>query len=143
MTEITNLQDKVDVDETLLNIITQAVSLTLNEEGRVGVVSIALVDNIYIQSLNREYRQKDVPTDVLSFPLADDEDDEVLGDVVISLEKAAEQAKEYGHSFFREVAFLTVHGVLHLLGHDHYEEEETRIMREKEEKILSALGLER
>jgi len=143
LTEITNLQDKVDVEEALLNIITQAVSLTLNEEGRAGVVSIALVDNDYIRSLNREYRQKDAPTDVLSFPLADDEDDEILGDVVISLEKAAEQAKEYGHSFSREVAFLTVHGVLHLLGHDHYEEEETRIMRAKEEKILSALGLER
>ncbi|GAV22054.1 rRNA maturation RNase YbeY [Carboxydothermus pertinax] len=142
MTEINNLQDKVLVDDILLQAIEKAVSFTLNEEGCEGVVSVALVDNNYIQSLNRDYRQKDTPTDVLSFPLADDEDD-VLGDVVISLEKALEQAKEYGHSFLREVSFLTVHGVLHLLGHDHYTEEETRIMREKEEKILKALGLER
>ena len=143
MTEITNLQKKIPVDEALKEVIVKAVEFTLNEEQREGVVSIALVDNTYIQTLNREYRQKDAPTDVLSFPLADDEDDETLGDVVISLEKAVEQAQDYGHSFLREVSFLTVHGVLHLLGHDHYEEEETRHMREKEEKILKALGLER
>lgn len=142
MTEITNLQEKILVDEGLKEVITKAVLSTLNEEKQEGVVSIALVDNAYIQKLNREYRQKDAPTDVLSFPLADDED-EILGDVVISLEKAQEQAKDYGHSFYREVAFLTVHGVLHLLGHDHYEEEETRLMREKEEKILKVLGLVR
>ena len=142
MTEITNLQEKILVDEGLKEVITKAVLSTLNEEKQEGVVSIALVDNAYIQKLNREYRQIDAPTDVLSFPLADDED-EILGDVVISLEKAQEQAKDYGHSFYREVAFLTVHGVLHLLGHDHYEEEETRLMREKEEKILKVLGLVR
>jgi len=142
LTEITNLQEKILVDEGLKEVITKAVLSTLNEEKQEGVVSIALVDNAYIQKLNREYRQIDAPTDVLSFPLADDED-EILGDVVISLEKAQEQAKDYGHSFYREVAFLTVHGVLHLLGHDHYEEEETRLMREKEEKILKVLGLVR
>ena len=86
------------------------------------------------------YRGKDQPTDVLSFP---QDDNLLLGDIIISLETAQRQAEEYNHSFAREVGFLTVHGMLHLLGYDHYGEEERVIMRKKEEEILVELGLNR
>jgi probable rRNA maturation factor len=103
-------------------------------------VSVILVDNSYIQDLNLTYRGLDAPTDVLSFNLQDDvtdfEADSILGDVVVSLEKAAEQAAAYGHSLKREVAFLTLHGILHLLGYDHETPEEEREMNEKAELVL-------
>ncbi|NMB00209.1 MAG: rRNA maturation RNase YbeY [Firmicutes bacterium] len=110
-------------------------------------VSITFVDNASIQELNRQYRHIDSATDVLSFP----QDDEfapwlelrVLGDIVISLERAMEQAEEYGHSTEREVMFLAVHGFLHLLGYDHEAPEEQAIMRSREEQILRELDLGR
>lgn len=108
-------------------------------------ISVTFCSNEYIKELNAAYRQKDTPTDVLSFPIYNkDELDELtlvdgesvmLGDVVISLERTEEQAKELGHSFLREVAFLTVHSVLHLLGYDHElspEEDEKQCVRQKE-----------
>lgn len=109
-------------------------------------MSVLLCDNKRIHELNREYRHIDRPTDVLSFAL--NEGDEVngeaesqlLGDLVISLERTAEQAKEYGHPFGRELAYLTVHGCLHILGYDHMTEEDKKEMRTEEEFILGNLG---
>ena len=115
-------------------------------------VSVTFVDNEHIAELNGEFRNKPQPTDVLSFPLGEDDtydmDQEtgslLLGDIVISLEKAMEQAELYGHSLQREVAFLTVHSMYHLLGYDHENGgREAAIMREKEEKVLAKLGLQR
>ena len=111
-------------------------------------VSVTLVDNAAIHVLNREQRGVDRPTDVLSFPLFDDDfgDGEfcALGDIVLSMERAAEQAKEYGHSLKREVAFLTVHSMLHLLGYDHETspEDEADMFRRQEE-ILTQMGIGR
>ena len=114
-------------------------------------ISISFVDNEQIHELNAKYRNIDAPTDVLSFPLGEnggyDRNEEtgamMLGDIVISLPKAVEQAERYGHSFQREVGFLTVHSMLHLLGYDHEGEKlEALRMREKEEIIMKRLGLE-
>lgn len=107
-------------------------------------VSVTFVDDSVIQGLNRDYRGIDAPTDVLSFP----QDDwpglpRILGDIVVSLERAREQAVEYGHSVEREVLYLTIHGFLHLLGYDHKGPEEQAVMREKEEKVLGELELGR
>ncbi len=116
-------------------------------------ISLTFTDNEKIHVLNKEYRGKDAPTDVLSFPMFengeieyDDESDEpcAIGDIVISLEKAAEQAEQFGHSLEREAAFLAVHSVLHLLGFDHeVSEEDDEYMKESAEEILSSIGLRR
>jgi len=116
-------------------------------------VSITITDNEEIRKLNRDYRGKDQPTDVLSFALEESGDGEseildadmprVLGDIIISLDKAREQAEEYGHSFMRELGFLAVHGFLHLLGYDHGTEEEEKIMFRKQDEILEQFGLPR
>jgi probable rRNA maturation factor len=118
-------------------------------------ISLLLVDDAAIQDLNYTYRGINQPTDVLSFAMEDEmsgdevpeflvlQDNNILGDIVISLETAQRQAEEYGHSLEREVGFLTVHGMLHLLGYDHLTESDTKDMREREEKILSQLGLSR
>ena len=114
-------------------------------------VSVVLSTDEYIRELNRQYRGKDCPTDVLSFALNEGEEVEVidgpeevlLGDIIISLDTAARQAEEYGHSLERELAYLTVHGMLHLLGYDHMNEEEKQEMRQEEEHILSLLGIQR
>jgi len=114
-------------------------------------VSVVLSDDEYIHQLNRQYRGKDCPTDVLSFALNEGEEPEIidkpeeilLGDIIISLETATRQAEEYGHSLERELAYLTVHGILHLLGYDHMTEEEKKKMRQEEEYVLSFLGINR
>ncbi|WP_370589761.1 rRNA maturation RNase YbeY [Thermoactinomyces sp. CICC 10523] len=115
-------------------------------------VAVTIVDNEKIHQLNREYRGIDRPTDVLSFPLwepdeewvIDEEEEEVmLGDIVISLPKAKEQAAEYGHTLARELGFLAVHGFLHLLGYDHETEQEEKEMFSRQEEILSRIGLQR
>ena len=114
-------------------------------------LSVTLTDNAHIHAMNREYRHIDRPTDVLSFALNESEEPavtggpavNVLGDIIISVERANEQAAEYGHSLRREVAFLTVHGMLHLLGYDHMEEAE-RLEMEKEQKyVMEQLGIPR
>ena len=112
-------------------------------------VDVTFVDNDRIHQVNVEQRGIDAPTDVLSFPLLDCNDisfcavNESLGDIVISLERAKEQADRYGHSFEREIAFLTVHSMLHLLGYDHVNSEEEELeMRKKQSEILSLMGLE-
>ena len=114
-------------------------------------VSITLTNNAYIHELNKKYRQIDRPTDVLSFALNESEEPEVedgpeinvLGDIIISVERAEEQAAEYGHSVRREMAFLTVHGMLHLLGYDHMVDEERIVMEQKQEKALQQLQIGR
>lgn len=120
------------------------------EEVSDGEVSVTLVDDQAIQDLNREYRQVDRPTDVLSFPMEDDatfpdgsEIVPLLGDVVISVPRAVTQAQEYGHSLEREIGFLATHGFLHLLGYDHDNAESEVRMFRRQEEVLSSLGLER
>ena len=117
-----------------------------------AMVSVPLTDNDGIRELNREYREKDAATDVLSFPMYTMEEDDrpepdmtaELGDIVLSLERAGEQAAEFGHSFERETAFLTVHSVLHLLGYDHERsEEEEKDMFRRQEEIMTILKLPR
>ncbi len=110
--------------------------------------SVIIVDNERIHEINREYRKIDRPTDVISFALEDSEgigpeNYRILGDIYISIDKVKEQAKEYGHSEKRELAFLTVHGFLHLLGYDHMEKEEEKIMFAKQEEILNGFGITR
>ena len=114
-------------------------------------LSVTLTDNAHIHAMNREYRHIDRPTDVLSFALNESEEPavtggpavNVLGDIIISVERANEQAAEYGHSLRREIAFLTVHGLLHLLGYDHMEEAD-RLEMEKEQKyVMEQLGIPR
>ncbi|MCH3973069.1 MAG: rRNA maturation RNase YbeY [Oscillospiraceae bacterium] len=112
-------------------------------------VSVTFVDNNQIHKLNKQYRDVDAPTDVLSFPMGEkgvyDTDystgTKILGDIVISMEKAVEQADRYGHSLEREVGYLTAHSMLHLLGYDHEEGIERVHMREKEEQVMAELGL--
>lgn len=124
---IKNDQKKIKMTPDLRRLVKRAVLAVLDFEdfGRRAEVSVTFTDNEGIHALNREYRNVDRPTDVLSFPLSDGEDYDtdgdavLLGDIVISLERAQTQAEEYGHSFEREVAFLTVHSMLHLLGYDH------------------------
>ena len=113
-------------------------------------VSVTLTDDANIHVLNREYRGVDRPTDVLSFALMESEEpeiiggaSEVLGDLVISLERVQVQAEEYGHSALRELSFLTVHGMLHLLGYDHMEEDERLEMETEQRHIMEELGIER
>ena len=114
-------------------------------------VGVTFLDDAAIQELNRDYRDKDRPTDVLSFALnegdepniIDAPEEELLGDILISLETTARQAEEYGHSLERELAYLTVHGMLHLLGYDHEEPADQAEMRLEEEAVLAALGIVR
>ena len=113
-------------------------------------LSVVLCDNTYIHELNKTYRNIDRPTDVLSFALNEGEEEGydgpdtiLLGDIVISLDKTREQADEYGHSFERELAYLTVHGMLHILGYDHMTDEDKTEMRKEEEFVLHRLGFVR
>ena len=115
------------------------------------IVSVSIVDNRYIHKINKKYRHIDRPTDVISFAFLDSENNYdkvlfspgpvVLGDIYISLEKTKEQAEEYGHSLHRELSFLFVHGLLHLLGYDHMNEEDEKEMFQLLEEILSEKGV--
>jgi probable rRNA maturation factor len=108
--------------------------------------NIIFVDNEEIQRINREFRKIDKVTDVISFALCDDKDliqTHELGDIFICLNRAFEQANDYGHSITREVAFLAVHGYLHLCGYDHMNEEDEKLMFAKQDEILNAAGIER
>lgn len=136
----------------LKKIIVKTINFTLEYEGfsDLAEISVTLIDNEGIGKLNNQFRNKEYPTDVLSFPASEfDEELELnpetnayfLGDVVISVEMAEKQAAEYGHSLEREVAFLTVHSILHLLGFDHeISKDEEQIMFGKQEEILNKLG---
>lgn len=110
--------------------------------------NIILVDNKKIHELNREYRNIDRETDVITFALEDSKEEfitpfRILGDIYISIDKAKEQAKEYNHSFKREICFLAVHGLLHLLGYDHMNEEDEKVMFSYQELILNEFGIKR
>ena len=147
---IENEQSKVKLTFSLKRLIKKAIKTALAYEDfpRAAEVSVTVVDNEAIREINREHRGIDRPTDVLSFPMFDEDfddgEDAILGDIVLSLEKAVAQAAEYGHSVRREVAFLTVHSVLHLLGFDHEEgKAEESEMFETQEKILTIMKLTR
>lgn len=146
---IANEQKAHPVDAALRALLRQAVAATLRYEGFSGAaeVSVTLTDNAGIWQLNRDYRNVDRPTDVLSFPLFDEagaNGKTVLGDIVISLERAAEQAEAFGHAFVREVAFLCVHSMLHLLGYDHETSPEDEAdMFARQEAVLDEMGIRR
>lgn len=145
-----NLQSKRPVSYRLKLLMRRAIEATLRYEGieRDAEVSLTFADDEAIHRLNLKYRGIDRPTDVLSFPLEEDAEAQpghgllVLGDIVISLERAAAQAEEYGHSFERETAFLCIHSVLHLLGYDHERgEAEDADMRRRQHEIIDSIGL--
>lgn len=146
-----NIQDNFPVGFQLKALLRRTVRATLKYEGikNTTEVSVTFADDESIRKLNAEYRNLDRPTDVLSFPIEDDVEaaDEsqvlMLGDIVISLERAAVQAEEYGHSFKREVAFLCAHSMLHLLGYDHELGEEQDVdMRRRQREIMKMMRLE-
>ncbi|QSX08395.1 rRNA maturation RNase YbeY [Alkalibacter rhizosphaerae] len=138
-----NGQRKNDWIELLEKVVKEAVDLEqfpLDFE-----IGISLVTPEEIQELNHQYRGKDQVTDVLSFPIYEETDPEPvqLGDIVICLERAKEQAEEYGHSLERELCFLTAHGMLHLMGYDHMEEKEMEKMQKKEKEIMQRIHMPR
>ena len=147
-----NNQDKENVTYKLKMLIRQAINATLEYENveEACEVSITFCDNEKIRELNKKFRNIDKATDVLSFPLFDDggfdsfshEIDCMLGDIVISLERARAQAEEFGHSYEREAAFLAVHSVLHLLGYDHELSEADELdMRKRQSDVMEKIGL--
>lgn len=166
MIYIDNRQDKIVVDDKLKKTICDVIDYALKEEGvKIDYeVSVIFVDNETIRKINRENRNVDRETDVLSFPMLEYDDgkifkelyekcefhDEcfddgnlVIGDIALSLERAEEQRREYGHSFEREVLYLTVHSVLHLMGYDHMIEKDKTRMRRREEEILTHFDISR
>ena len=166
MIYVDNRQNKINITETEIDGLKNVINKALIEE-EVTIpceVSLVFVDNSEIKDINNETRGIDRATDVLSFPMLDYEDKKVfkecykdfdfditykdgnelvLGDIVLSLERAKEQSIEYNHSFQREASYLVVHSVLHLLGYDHMEEEDKRKMRKREEEILNKLNISR
>ena len=154
-----NNQDKLTIDDEIKHTIEEVILKTLDAEDCdfSAEVSVTIVDGETIRSKNKKERNIDAVTDVLSFPMLEfdengeisdsdfdmDGDNLLLGDIVICAERAAEQATEYGHSFKREMAFLTVHSMLHLLGYDHMDVQEEKIMFARQEEILGMLGITR
>ncbi|HWJ03422.1 MAG TPA: rRNA maturation RNase YbeY [Verrucomicrobiae bacterium] len=153
--EVSNEQTIVEIQGSLVQLLEKAANLTIDLTGGdpLGEVSVVLTDDKYIRELNREYRDKDCSTDVLSFSMLESsgeepkivglDEDHVLGDVFISMETAQRQAEEYAHSLEREVVYLAVHGILHLLGYDHMVEADQQRMREREEEVMAKLDLRR
>jgi len=166
MIYVDNRQNKLEVTDELIERLTKVIEFALKEE-EVDIkceVSLLFVDNDEIKEINNDTRGINKETDVLSFPMLEyennkvfkdlyinyefsqsdfDGDELVLGDIVLSLEKALEQSKEYNHSYEREASYLVVHSVLHLLGYDHMEDEEKNVMRSREEEILNKLSITR
>ena len=149
---LSNSSAELEFDAALSAIVEKAAAKVGELYGlEAAEVSVTLTNNAYIHQLNKQYRKIDRPTDVLSFALNEGEEPEVvdgpainmLGDIIISVERAVEQAAEYGHSVEREMAFLTVHGMLHLLGYDHMEEADRSEMRQEEEYVMGKLGISR
>lgn len=138
-----DLKDGCDAEE----IIRRAAEFAMRKLKKQASVNITVVSAEEIRRLNREFRDIDRVTDVLSFPAWDgsmyDITDGFLGDIAICLERACEQAVEYGHSVERELAFLTVHGMLHIMGYDHIKPEDEKIMFPLQEKILDEMGIKR
>ena len=149
---ISNYPEELSFPQEIIDNVTKAAEMVGKLYGvENGEVSVTLTDNAYIHTLNRQYRGIDRPTDVLSFALNESEEPEidggldvnVLGDLIISVERAEEQAADYGHSVRREMAFLTVHGMLHLLGYDHMEDEERAEMEAEQRFVMDKLGIPR
>lgn len=166
MIYVDNRQDKLEVKDDFIEELEKVIKFALDEE-EVDIeceISLVFVDNDEIKEINKSTRNINKETDVLSFPMLEyenskvfkevyknftfsqsdfDGDELVLGDIVLSLEKALEQSKEFNHSYEREASYLVVHSVLHLLGYDHMEDEERKIMRSREEEILDKLNITR
>ena len=139
-------------EQAMLDKMEEALLVCLENEGIDSEnveVSLTFTDKEEIHMLNREYRNVDSVTDVLSFPQYESADDFpdtgeiIMGDVVICVEKAVEQAEELGHSTERELVYLFTHSILHLMGYDHMEDDEKELMRGKEEAVMDAIGLKR
>ena len=160
--EWSNEQDKVEIPESFFDQLKQLLQLAGEAEGLTdGEVMLSFVNDEEIHQLNKEYRNIDRPTDVLSFAMQEESDEEldiiyeveneddilpfegVLGDIIISTERAKSQSEEYGHSLERELGFLFVHGFLHLIGYDHQDEASEAVMTEKQEAVLRLAGLNR
>ncbi|HZK00441.1 MAG TPA: rRNA maturation RNase YbeY [Tissierellaceae bacterium] len=142
---IDNRQSLIEVNEEISNLLEKVLKESLLVEG-IGLeyeISISLVNNDEIRELNREYRGLDRETDVLSFPMEDDFSQglALLGDIIISVEKALEQSIEFGHSLERELAYLACHSMFHLMGYDHMEEDEKEEMRKKEKQVMKNLEI--
>ncbi|MDX9917985.1 MAG: rRNA maturation RNase YbeY [Gudongella sp.] len=142
---IDDRQKHIPIDKSTEELL-RRVALTCLEVEGIGTdweVSVSFVTNEEIRELNLEYRGKDEPTDVLSFPFEDEFDlgEKLLGDIVISTEKAIEQALEFEHSIEREITYLAVHSMFHLMGYDHMEEQDKFEMREKEKEAIRRLGI--
>ena len=158
VTDIVNEQDKLEITEEIEEIISSVILKTLDLEDfdEDCYVAVTITDNENIRIVNNEQRGIDSATDVLSFPVLEFEDGEllagvgdyfedklILGDIVLSAERAKQQSEDFGHSFEREVGYLVCHSVLHLLGYDHENEDEREVMRAKEEETLEKLSLKR
>lgn len=140
-------QEDIEITNDMLDIVKISIAEVLKEEelDENVQVSISFVGDEEIQRLNKDFRGVDSSTDVLSFPM-DDEfqiEETMLGDVIINTKRVLEQAKEFGHSNTRELSYLTVHSILHLLGYDHMEDEDKEVMRSKEKSIMDSLKIYR
>lgn len=150
--------DGIDEKEEYKNVIEKVLSQCFKEEKLENsklCITVTLTTPKTIQEINKQYRNIDRATDVLSFPMFekdeldkkiqenDFENEDILGDIVVSVEKVNEQAIEYGHSFERELSYMIVHGFYHLMGYDHIEEDDKKVMRKKEENILRKLDITR
>ena len=152
--EYLDLEENNEYEEIVKRVVTQCFKEEKLENSKL-YISITLTTPEHIHEINKQYRNVDKETDVLSFPMfekneldnkiqnQDFEHEDVLGDIVISIEKVKGQAVEYGHSFERELAYMIVHGFYHLMGYDHIEEQDKILMRPKEEYILNKLGIRR
>lgn len=152
--EYLDLEDNKEYEIIIKKVIEQCFKEENLEKSKL-YISITLTTPEHIQEINKQYRNVDKATDVLSFPMFEKEEieekiknqnfehEDVLGDIVISIEKVRGQAEEYGHSFEREFAYMIVHGFYHLMGYDHIKEEDKIIMRPKEEAVLMKLGIRR
>lgn len=149
-----DIQENKKYEEVITKVLEKCYEIEGLENSKLDI-TITLTNPENIHQINKEYRNIDRATDVLSFPMFEKEEldeklannefehEDVLGDIIISIEKVEEQAKEYGHSFERELSYMVVHGFYHLMGYDHIEEADKKKMRPKEEKVLTELKIER
>ncbi len=156
MYEITysGIEENKEYEETIKKVIEKCFKEEKIENSKL-IITITLTNPETIKKINKQYRNVDSQTDVLSFPMFEKEElenkiknkqynhEDVLGDIIISIERVKKQAKEYGHSFERELSYMVVHGFYHLMGYDHIKEEDKKQMRKKEDKILEELGITR
>ena len=156
MYEITylDIQENKEYEETIKRVVEKCFEVEGLLDSKL-IMTITLTTPENIRKINKKYRKRDRATDVLSFPMFEKAEldekiknkdflyEDVIGDIIISIEKVKEQAEEYGHSFERELSYMVVHGFYHLMGYDHIEEEDKKIMRPKEEKVLEQLKITR